>query len=36
LPLVFRAKFDFSVMGEGSRLHASEPEAFHIASDAMA
>jgi len=25
--------FDFSVMGEGSRLHAGEPPALHIASD---
>jgi hypothetical protein len=28
--------FDFSVMGEGSRLHAGEPPALHIASDATA
>jgi hypothetical protein len=25
--------FDFLVMGEGSRLHAGEPPALHIASD---
>jgi hypothetical protein len=25
--------FDFSVMGERSRLHAGEPPALHIASD---
>jgi hypothetical protein len=25
--------FDFSVMEEGSRLHAGEPPALHIASD---
>jgi hypothetical protein len=28
--------FDFSVMGEGSRLHAGEPPALHIASDTIA
>ena len=28
--------FDFSVMEEGSRLHAGEPPALHIASDAIA
>jgi hypothetical protein len=25
--------FDFPAMGEGSRLHAGEPPALHIASD---
>jgi hypothetical protein len=28
-----REFFDFSVMEEGSRLHADEPPALHIASD---
>ncbi|NMA43209.1 MAG: hypothetical protein GX946_07490 [Oligosphaeraceae bacterium] len=28
--------FDFSVMGEGNRLHAGAPPALHIASGAIA
>jgi hypothetical protein len=28
--------FEFSVMEEGNRLHAGEPPALHIASDATA
>jgi hypothetical protein len=28
--------FDFSVMGEESRLHVGEPSALHIVSDAIA
>jgi len=28
--------FDFSVIREGNRLHAGEPPALHIASDAIA
>jgi len=31
-----REFFRFSVVGEGSRLHAGEPPALHIASDAIA
>jgi hypothetical protein len=30
---IFFELFDFSVMEEGSRLHAGEPPALHIASD---
>jgi hypothetical protein len=33
---IFFELFDFSVMREGSRLHAGEPPALHIASDATA
>jgi len=34
--LIFENLFKFSVMEEGSRLHAGEPPALHIASVAIA